>query len=615
MNKNLWQHYYGVGPKAQIATLLTLIVAVIFLFLAVTLNIGKVSQKKTALSNAADASVLEYASLIGSFSHYLSVTYVKGKLESCQWSWRLFFKSAIWALIVAVVTGNLLGAFFGDTAAGIGGIGGGVVGGITKGPLYYMEADAWKAIGRQINKMSNQMKFREETFLSAMSRVVDDPNLIVDSHDYDEDGFTDDKVPPFLQFFYERFKTIEQKYTRPLKENIDVFKVDMMQFNQQALAFKSYLTRDFEPLLDRLEKCNYELTFWEPGVIEPESCQERCCPEEDPYCSSCQIFEDSCPATGNEEEDCPACSYDCCYEKYLSSLFVDQVEAVTSEIGDFSSFVCGDAATCSTDGSCGEGSYQGLYCQDTERLAENISDWLPLLYDSTLNDCDNPCTPQDERQLATSDDYFDVIGKWDSWINGWIYELETIDRRIQDCKANPESECGGDDRLCCCLFGKDEIAQAVDELERFRQDIRNFQAKITGFYDTVNNLNETYEREGKVYSWRDKAGDKEVYHYVRVELSKFRMPKIKSFVKGHEKCVRLVNPWGRVWVEISRYDEPQSGYPLWNFRYHKDEDSQWCASKGEKIFDEEKCQKYLIKAYSQASYSYTQNPPKIKAIK
>lgn len=615
-NKNLWQRYFGVGLKAQIATLLTLIIAVIFLFLAITINIGKVSQKKTVLSNAADAAALNYASQMGSFAHYLSCTYVKCKRKFCKFSWSLFFKAMMWAGIMGIVVGLALGALAGVFAAGLGGIAGGVVGFITQGPMHYMEASAWKGMSRQFKKMSNQMKFREGVFLFAMMRVVDDPNLEDDVHDLDEDGLTDDKIPQFLRVYDTRLRTLRQRYTTPLMAAIEDFKSEMQTFDEQAQVFRTYLNDTFIPLLGNLEDCGYALTFWELGEADEGLPCIDVCSE-----AACQDYEEGCDAP--PEEECVPCSS--CYEDYLDSLLIDEVDIIIWDIDDFRSFAYGgfDAIT-------GE-EYKGIYRQNTGELLQGISDWLPLLFDSSLD----PCTG-----LTNVDDYYDVLGKWDTFITGWISELEVIEGNITGCIDDPESECSedGDGELetaCCCAL-EDVVSPAIAELETFQERLRDFQVEISSLYTTENELALAYERMGKVYSWSDKfdrEGAPLINHYVEVKLINPPppMPRIKAYTKDHKKCVELVNHGGAVWVEISRYDESHAGGPsLWEFRYHiKGDEAEWsrCDSYNKDdnpddyIFDHPECQKYLIKARSQAAYSYTQDalgvgiPPRITRVK
>ncbi|MBN2097057.1 MAG: hypothetical protein JW714_01110 [Candidatus Omnitrophica bacterium] len=80
-----WWHQFRKGEvTGQVATLITLAIAVIFLFVAVTLNVSKVSQRRTVVGNAADGAALLYASGVGSYANKLSQEYLDGKKEKCE---------------------------------------------------------------------------------------------------------------------------------------------------------------------------------------------------------------------------------------------------------------------------------------------------------------------------------------------------------------------------------------------------------------------------------------------------------------------------------------------------------------------------------------------------
>ena len=65
--------------KGQIAVIITFVIAVIFLFVAVFINLSKVSQVKTATSQATDKAALGLASQLGSMSHYYKEKVFNGK--------------------------------------------------------------------------------------------------------------------------------------------------------------------------------------------------------------------------------------------------------------------------------------------------------------------------------------------------------------------------------------------------------------------------------------------------------------------------------------------------------------------------------------------------------
>ena len=102
-----WWHYFRKGETTgQVATLITLAIAIIFLFVAVTLNISKVGQRKTATAKAADGAAIKLASFIGSYGNKLSWEYLDGKTKKCTKRWGTFF-----GILAAVVLTILMGIF------------------------------------------------------------------------------------------------------------------------------------------------------------------------------------------------------------------------------------------------------------------------------------------------------------------------------------------------------------------------------------------------------------------------------------------------------------------------------------------------------------------------
>lgn len=67
---NFFRKKPPLNQRSQIAVIITFVIAVIFLFIAVFINLAKVSQVKTTTSTAADKAALSLASQLGSMSRY-----------------------------------------------------------------------------------------------------------------------------------------------------------------------------------------------------------------------------------------------------------------------------------------------------------------------------------------------------------------------------------------------------------------------------------------------------------------------------------------------------------------------------------------------------------------
>ena len=73
--------------KGQIAALLTIVIAIVILMIAITINIGKVSQTKTAVNLSADGASLLLASTLSSQATYFSEEYLDGGTHKCKINW------------------------------------------------------------------------------------------------------------------------------------------------------------------------------------------------------------------------------------------------------------------------------------------------------------------------------------------------------------------------------------------------------------------------------------------------------------------------------------------------------------------------------------------------
>ncbi len=78
---NFFRKNLPLNQRSQIAVIITFVIAVIFLFIAVFINLSKVSQVKTATSTAVDRTALSLASQLGSMSRYYKEKVVPGGIE------------------------------------------------------------------------------------------------------------------------------------------------------------------------------------------------------------------------------------------------------------------------------------------------------------------------------------------------------------------------------------------------------------------------------------------------------------------------------------------------------------------------------------------------------
>lgn len=629
-DKNLWQRIFRRSPATgQIATLITLLIAAIFLFVAITINVGRVSQKKTLLSNAADAASLQVASQVGSYAHFLSCQYLKCKKKICKFSFSMFFKW-LGELAASFIIGGPWGALayfivsMAGMAAGYPGLSAGI------------EAYYWGKISRQFKKMSQKMQYTEGAILAALQRAVDDQKQVIDIYDDDEDGLKEedgDRVPAFLQWYNERLRVIDKKIIRPQQQAIDSIKSSVQDFDAKAQAFQPFIhdptveepggvKGEFILLLEELEQCgyplppNWNLSFWDPGNPLPKKCEELYTPEQ------CKAFDDGC---GGEDDDsdkdddseqpnadsCAACSP---YDEYLANFYHDQVDSMDFELTDKHKFASDMAE------------------QTTEDLFKNIDAWRSELYDGSPDNCPG----------AKDADYNSTLSRWINDLAAWKDELLRIKAQVEACMQGVNmcqacdpltGACSYDEGLSCCCKLKDgltlpqRIDNAIARLDAFRNDALQFQGEVAAFNSAVETIEEDNIADGQtkrnaVYSWQDtylkkdeEDGKKEkekkpLWHHVKVEVDKIKMPRIKTYVIDFVKCAKLKHAKQTIWVEIKRYDQGQEGYSAFKFRYHGQEKEPENPQDWRNIPDS-----YWLTARSHARYSYKKKPPKVVKVK
>ena len=211
--------------RAQIATILTLIMAVIFLFIVITINIGNVAQEKTMISNAADGAALLLSSMLGSLANALKIKLelYHGKSENCDIDF-----SMIWAILSLVAAIVLTIVSLGAGTPYI------VMAAINLAlSLTLFGLGMWNALGTEpgvfkqielkFQNMTLEQRMKEKAIQYALFAVVSDPNKIcadgqpgdpkehggcADPVDLDMDGDTTDCIHYFSQWYNDRLKAL-----------------------------------------------------------------------------------------------------------------------------------------------------------------------------------------------------------------------------------------------------------------------------------------------------------------------------------------------------------------------------------------------------------------------
>ena len=178
-HKNLEQK----NLKGQIAVIITLVIALIFLFTVVFMNIAKLSNIKIRSAKANDRAALQLASRIGSISHYLKEEVMKGDTaENCNLNW-MAIGMIIGGILLSIISLSPLGAF---VLRGMSALEGVLAGGVVAfGGLLNALGQSKAVIESIYDKISTEMSdynaIRETTLLETLSYLETDDFILTAS--------------------------------------------------------------------------------------------------------------------------------------------------------------------------------------------------------------------------------------------------------------------------------------------------------------------------------------------------------------------------------------------------------------------------------------------------
>jgi hypothetical protein len=204
-----------MNRKSQIATILTLVMAIIFLFIVITINIGNVAQEKTMISNAADSSALLLASLLGSLANQLrmQLQLYHGRTKNCDIDFAIIggLIALILSIVVAVVTfGAGTPVAVGAAIALIASIAGSaaIFGFGMWNALVTESPGVFKQFELKFQTLTLEQMLKEKAIQLALFSVVTNPNKVVDTTDIDMDGDTTDKIHAFAKWYNDRLASM-----------------------------------------------------------------------------------------------------------------------------------------------------------------------------------------------------------------------------------------------------------------------------------------------------------------------------------------------------------------------------------------------------------------------
>ncbi len=546
--------------SGQAAIIFILIIAIIFLFTAITVNVSKVAELKNTVSMAAEGAATNLAAKLGSYSKLL-----EDKGESAEgWDVGYIIKEVMgigW-IIAGIVTSNP-----GLIKTGAVMIGTNTVNQVLVG------LDMGK-LNRKLAESGMDLKgqWREQAIQYALIRVVDDSKMVKDLFDIDEDGDRDEFVSRFAVKYYARTNNIVaefKKSTGPLLSYLESFRAPLERFGDGMVDFSGFLDGEFIPLLQELEDQEFAVSFWEQGVDWYKMGEGIPAPVNDDIDRLIYIIDYS----GNKEN----------LEEFIATTIGDLEDGVLIIDEVFKPW---NKRLYDPENENNDDWYSmfGNYSAKMDVWLMELRDKKGGLEAILLSKEDRITSIQ--SRIKEIEDEGGEIDKLNEEIAEALEEEITglnkeITALVEECSqgliqiADIRTQIDGLDDLIIKVgdcINRIKSAQSAalgkeDSIQDFRAAVDVFEAVIedgfTGAGETI-----AVKYNPVTYSWHDSRGN----HFVRVYIHGFKVPEIEITTHLYGKTdYKFLDgtKTGKCGVDVTRFDEGQDTY-LWNFRYTKD---------------------------------------------
>jgi|GEM_PF-4589074 len=188
-----YQNMKAKSPQGQVATLFIVLIALVFIFMAITINIGKIANKKTSLDNAVDAAALSIGSSVA------SQTFALGEQVKCE----SYFDLALFLDFIKFVASVIL-FFVNPTSITF----------LAQGKSmfdYGSEVQSEDQILAPMNmeNLGVREKIAQNAIYLILAALVNDVNKILDVNDLDRDENKNDYVSESSDWFDRHVATLE----------------------------------------------------------------------------------------------------------------------------------------------------------------------------------------------------------------------------------------------------------------------------------------------------------------------------------------------------------------------------------------------------------------------
>ncbi len=436
---------------------------------------------------------------------------------------------------------------------------------------------------KMMGNANEKDRMRESAFMTALSQIVDDPNMSADTADTNLNKNEKELVSNFQIWVFHRLDllgTLANEAVRPINGFFDATRTFQDQFatwingydyweetkngttyshlpgglekedfkiiadpdgsNEQIVANAGndgYVAK----LLRGLESAGYDLSFFEPG----------------PTVAALQAAGASCSET--------SC---------VTPEGFDQLDAMVEDLREIRSWLYNlDVANparfthTSTDINGVETSYidEKSRMQAERERAQTWGEWFDVFYD-----------PQDTPENPVS--FYFILKKYVGVIDEWRDEVLAVIRTLPDCVSDPKDNtqelfypCKNiDGNIDSCTVTKDKVndyANFDDYLYERQNSFDALNGHLRSLYVALHSASPKTETgmsisdlgglNPAVYQWDDARG----HHSVKVGTGNFKVPKLESTRYGNwfkgKKCMELrdySDNGSNCWVKVERID-------------------------------------------------------------
>jgi len=575
--------------SGQMVVMFVLFLAVLIVFLAAVMNLGKIAQLKTALSIAADSAAITMASNVASYSYRILREGLGGVPRQCG--------PSVWMVVIITIVGVLasvasfVGAFAYETLAAV--LFQAIISGLSVPLQIYAAVQAAKDLAsiqedwqKKMVGLAEEQRFVESTIRTALMHTVSDPVEVEDIHDINLNRDYTDSVGRFLVLYNERLTRLisgTTSYSARRNAAIEQFRDQWEIFlcylgwalpsggtppacsGHPSNVFKNFIgiegqgfTNPSTGLYGLLHKARgpgdhitlgYNFgsigneLWWCPGF-------RACIPV--PYWFSC----DNRPG---HEENCigtPPNNY-CCF----SPAYVNGEPSPTRNDGDCSGIAFGDSDFVDIFNWRVHG-FIGFSDRILNgNLTENFANWFTSLY----------------RDPNSQESWYRIMRTWQQQdLTHIITLLGNIQTWIAGLPGGISGHCQNDPYCIDDLTAvNNQIPGYITRANEIKNTIAAFSVQIDNLVQTINTVN-LQPFNVVTYSWQDGLG----WHHIKVTVENKcrKFPYVgKVDTNWSHDCFALLPVYnsvfggGAVKVTIIRYDEKSdlvklgSGKSLWRF--------------------------------------------------